>query len=360
MRKKRILLAMSGGIDSTVSALLLLQQGYELIGITLRTYDSTSTKDTEKEKGCCSADSLFEAKKMADKLGFQHHIVDVREQFNDIVINNFIAEYLHGRTPNPCILCNSHIKWKALLQLAYQYDCEMIATGHYARIQQVNNRFFIQKGQDTIKDQSYFLWALSQEELAHTIFPLGHLTKTEVRKIAYDLGYEKLSQKKESQEICFIPDNNYRHFLSTHVKDFKEIYKEGHFIDKEGNSLGKHRGYPHYTIGQRKGLQVAFGKPKYVCAIDIEKNTLTLGDKEDLLSSQLKIKEVNFHKYDSIPANFQAEVKIRYHDKGHLATIVQENNELTIHCSQPVEAVTPGQSAVIYENDDVIAGGFIL
>ena len=223
---------MSGGIDSTVSA-SSLQKVSELIGITLRTYDSTSTKDTEKEK-VVVVRIRFLKQKMADKLGFQHHIVDVREQFNDIVINNFIAEYLHGRTPNPCILCNSHIKWKALLQLAYQYDCEMIATGHYARIKQVNNRFFIQKGQDTIKDQSYFLWALSQEELAHTIFPLGHLTKTEVRKIAYDLGYEKLSQKKESRN-CFILTMTIVNFLSTHVKDFKEIYKEGHFIDKEGN-----------------------------------------------------------------------------------------------------------------------------
>ncbi len=359
MKKKRILLAMSGGIDSTVSALMLLKQKYELIGVTLRTYDSISTACMEKEKGCCSADALFEAKKMAENLGFQHYILDVREQFNTIVINNFIDEYLQGHTPNPCILCNSHIKWKILMQLANQYDCEKIATGHYARIRQENNRFFLQKGQDKIKDQSYFLWALSQEELARTLFPLGDLTKTEVRKIAYDFGYEKLSKKRESQEICFITNNDYRYFLETKVKNFKELYKEGNFIDNKGNILGKHRGYPYYTIGQRKGLKLAFGKPKYVCEINTKYNTITLGDKEELLSSELKMKDINFQKYEKIPVDFQAEIKIRYRNKGHLATITQENDELKARFFIPVEAITPGQSAVIYENDDIVAGGFI-
>lgn len=359
MKNKRVLMAMSGGIDSTVAAMLLLKQGYELIGITFRTFDSISTACLEKEKGCCNVNSLIEAKQMAETLGFEHHILDIRKEFHETVIANFIEEYLNGRTPNPCVLCNSYIKWGYLLEYADKFNCEWIATGHYARIKHENNRFFLQKSVDTNKDQSYFLWTLSQENLSRTIFPLGSLTKTEVRSIARESGYEKLSQKKESQEICFVQDNDYRNFLEQHVDNYTEKYPPGNFIDKEGEIIGKHRGYPNYTIGQRKGLQVAFGIPKYVCNIDPIHNTVTLGDKEDLLSTKMTIKDLNFQKYSSLPCDFQATIKIRYRDTGNVALIEQQDETLKFFFINPVSAITPGQSAVIYEEEDVVAGGII-
>ena len=352
-------MAMSGGIDSTVAAILLLKQEYELIGITFRTFDSISTACMEKEKGCCNVNSLFEAKHVAESLGFEHQLLDLRNEFRDTVINNFINEYLKGRTPNPCVLCNSYIKWGYLFEQADILGCDYIATGHYARIGCDNHRYFLQKGIDATKDQSYFLWTLTQENLARTLFPLGSLTKNEVRLIAHKEGFEKISQKKESQEICFIPDNDYRHFLETHVENYKDTYKEGHFINTEGTSIGKHKGFPNYTIGQRKGLQVAFGTPKYVCAIDPIQNTVMLGDKEDLLATEMTVKNIHFQKYNPIPPDFEATVKIRYRDTGHLARIQQENDTLKVSFLNPVSAITPGQSAVIYEGDDLVAGGVI-
>ena len=254
MKPKKVLMAMSGGIDSTVAAMLLQEQGYELIGVTYRTFDNISRGCLEKEKGCCSVDSLFEAKRMAEDMGFEHRILDIRKEFKDRVIANFIDEYLQGRTPNPCVVCNSTIKWGKLIETADEQGCDFIATGHYARIGKQGNRWYLRKGADSSKDQTYFLWTLTQENLARTLFPLGELTKPEVRKIAYDHGYEKLSRKGESQEICFIPDNDYRAFLTEQVENFAEKYGPGYFVDATGKKLGMHKGFPHYTIGQRKGL----------------------------------------------------------------------------------------------------------
>ena len=211
----RVLMAMSGGIDSTVAAMLLQDQGYELVGVTYRVYDQISQACMEKEKGCCSVNAIFEAKHMALQMGFEHHILDIRKDFNDLVIRNFIDEYLQGHTPNPCVLCNSTIKWGKLIAMADELGCDYIATGHYARIGQQDGRYFLRKGVDETKDQTYFLWTLTQENLARTIFPLGELTKPEVRQIALEKGYENLSKKSESQEICFIPDNDYRTFRRT-------------------------------------------------------------------------------------------------------------------------------------------------
>lgn len=357
--KKRVLMAMSGGIDSTVAAMLLLEKGYELVGVTYRTFDNISRGCMEKEKGCCSVDSLFEAKRMAESLGFEHHILDIRPEFRQTVIRNFIDEYLHGRTPNPCVICNSTIKWGKLIETADSFGCSYIATGHYARIGQEAGRYFLQKGMDEAKDQTYFLWMLTQENLARTLFPLGHLTKPEVRALALSHGYEKLSKKKESQEICFIPDNDYRSFLAEQVPDFTTQYGPGNFVDTQGKILGKHKGFPNYTIGQRKGLGIALGQPMFVVAIRAEKNEVVLGTKEELKGSSLSISQLNLMKYEQIPEGLKVTARIRYRSQGGTATLYPEGEKLRLVFQEPVDSITPGQSAVLYEGTDVIGGGII-
>ena len=352
-------MAMSGGIDSSVSAILLLEQGYELVGVTFRAYDSLSTACLEKETGCCNINTLIEAKQMAETLGFEHHILDLRDDFKQTVIQDFIYEYTQGRTPNPCVLCNATIKWGRLLEVAKAMNCDKIATGHYARIGFENNRYFLKKGIDPKKDQSYFLWKLSQECLAQTIFPLGDLTKNEVRNIAKQKGFEKLSKKRESQEICFIPDNDYRRFIKENVENYETKHPPGNFLDMKGNVLGQHLGLPNYTIGQRKGLRYSFGKRKYVYAIDPINNTVTLGERNDLFTTDIYVKDYVLHKYPNIPQHLEALVRIRYLDAGTMATLTQDDGYIKGQFINPVAAVTPGQSGDMYEGEDLIAGGII-
>ena len=352
-------MAMSGGIDSTVAAMLLLEQVYELVGVTYRTFDNISRGCMEKEKGCCSVDSLFEAKRMAQELGFEHHILDIRQEFRDTVITNFIDEYLHGRTPNPCVICNSTIKWGKLIETADQMGCDYIATGHYARIGQRDDRWFLRKGADLSKDQTYFLWTLTQKNLSRTIFPLGELTKPEVRQIAFNHGYEKLSQKGESQEICFIPDNDYRTFLAEHVENYAEKYGPGYFVDTHGKILGQHKGFPNYTIGQRKGLGIALGQPMFVVAIHPEENTVVLGTREELQGKIFKAKNINLMKYAKIPEGLEVTAKIRYRNEGKQAFLYPEADHLRVVFQDTMDSITPGQSAVFYENEDVVGGGVI-
>lgn len=352
-------MAMSGGIDSTVAAMLLLEQGYELVGVTYRTFDNISRGCMEKEKGCCSVDSLFEAKRMAGELGFEHHILDIRQEFKDQVITNFIEEYLHGRTPNPCVICNSTIKWGKLIETADELGCNYIATGHYARIGLEAGRWYLQKGADLSKDQTYFLWTLTQENLARTIFPLGDLTKPQVRKIAFEQGYEKLSQKGESQEICFIPDNDYRSFLAQQVENYAEKYGPGYFVDTHGKQLGMHKGFPNYTIGQRKGLGIALGQPMFVVAIHPEDNTVVLGTKEELQGKTFYAQNINLMKYNSIPDGLEVTAKIRYRNEGKKAALYPEGDHLRVVFHETMDSITPGQSAVFYEDKDVVGGGII-
>lgn len=350
---------MSGGIDSTVSALLLQEQGYELVGATFRTFDSIKESCIAKEKGCCSIDSIMEAKHMAEHLGFEHHILDFRQTFKDHVIQNFIDEYMCGRTPNPCVICNSSIKWGMLLDKARELGCDRIATGHYARIVEQNGHHFLANAADTRKDQTYFLWMLTEENLAHTLFPLGNLTKPEVRQIAADHGYVKLSQKTESQEICFIPDNDYRHFLSENVEDFERKCHPGKFINAAGEKIGKHEGFPFYTIGQRKGLKVAFGTPKYVTKIDAEKNTVTLGDRDELLTNTLTASNCTFTDRSLLETNPMVMARIRYKSPATEARIEINGDNATLHFTEPVWGVTPGQSLVLYQDGLVVGGGII-
>ncbi len=355
----RVLVAMSGGIDSTVTAMMMHEQGYEVVGITMKTWDYASSGSSKKETGCCSLDSINDARQAAVEMGFHHFIVDIREEFGDYVIDNFVDEYIAGRTPNPCVLCNTHIKWSSLLKRADAMDCEFIATGHYAVVKEENQRYFVSKGKDDRKDQSYVLWGLDQECLKRSRFPLGPYDKTEVRKMALDFGYEALSKKAESYEICFVPDNDYRGFLKRRLPDLEQKVKGGVFIDPKGNKLGEHIGYPFYTIGQRKGLGMAFGKPMYVIEIRPETNTVVLGEVEDLLRNGMVVKGINSMKYDHIPDGMEAITQVRYNDPGTMSKLKNINDGVEVEFYANVRGVAPGQSAVFYEGDDVVGGGLI-
>lgn len=359
--KKRVLVAMSGGVDSSVAAILLAEQGYELVGITMKVWDYEGAGVPGKETGCCSLDSINDARSLALRMGFPHYVIDLREIFREKIISNFIAEYLRGNTPNPCVMCNSHVKWEALLQKADQLGCTHIATGHYAGVGIHDGRYFVSRGLDTKKDQSYVLWGISQQNLARTLLPLGGYRKPEIREIAANHGFESLAKKAESYEICFVPDNDYRGFLKRSEDGLEERLAGGKIVDKDGKELGTHKGYPFYTIGQRKGLDVALGEPAYVTAIDPETNTVTLGFKDDVLSSETMVKDLNLMKYNAIPPEgLELIGKVRYHHEGVPCRIKPFGfNALSVEFSEPVSAITPGQSAVFYEGGDIVAGGIL-
>lgn len=357
--KKRVLLSMSGGIDSTVAAIILLQQGYSVIGVTYRTWDGVSEGCFEKEKGCCTINAILEAKRMAQQMGFPHHFLDIRKEFRQSVIRNFIDEYLSGRTPNPCVVCNAEIKWGEVLKLADQLDCQYIATGHYAQIATIDGKYYLKKGVDTNKDQTYFLWQLPQSVLRRTIFPLGELTKLEVRQIAFDAGFEKLSKKAESQEICFVPNNDYRQFLRQEVEDFDNRYQNGNYIDKQGNILGQHKGYPNYTIGQRKGLHIALGRPIFVADIRPYTNEVVLADRHELMTDHLYAKNVMFVDKEAMSDGIEIEARIRYKSPAVRATLHFKGDKLRVNFQNDVWAVASGQSVVFYSNDIILGGGII-
>ena len=356
--KGKVLLGMSGGIDSTVSAMLLLEQGYEVVGVTFRTFDSIKESCLAKEKGCCSVESIMEAKHNAERMGFEHHIVDFRDTFKRCVIQNFIDEYMSGRTPNPCVLCNSHIKWGELMRVADEFGCDYIATGHYARVVERDGHVYLGTAADTKKDQTYFLWMLTEEQLRRTIFPLGDLTKDQVREIARQHGYEKLATKRESQEICFVPNNDYRAFLRANVPDYKERVHAGEYVDAQGNVLGKHEGYVNYTIGQRKGLGIALGQPAYITHIDAATNRITLGTNDDMYATELRF---SAPKGFSTSRNLEISTsrlmaRIRYRSQ---AVPVKKIDEGRMEFASPVWGITPGQSVVLYQDNLVVGGGII-
>ncbi len=359
-RKGKVLVAMSGGIDSTVTALMLNEEGYEVVGITMKTWDYATAGPSKKETGCCNLDSFNDARMAAVQHGFPHFVLDIREEFGDFVIENFVDEYLAGRTPNPCVMCNTHIKWRALLKRADALDCDFIATGHYGNIRQHDNgRYYISKGIDELKDQSYVLWGLQQDLLSRTMLPLGKYRKPQIRQMAIDYGYPELAKKNESYEICFVPDNDYRGFLKRKVEGLEEKVAGGNFVDKNGRIIGQHKGYPFYTIGQRKGLETAFGKPVYVTHIDPGSNTVMLGDETDLEQNQMTVTRINMMKYDAVTPGMEAITKIRYKDKGSLSNLYPDGNTINVRFYENVKSIAPGQSAVFYEGDDVIGGGII-
>ena len=363
----KVLLGMSGGIDSTVSAMLLLEQGYEVVGVTFRTYDSMKDSCLAKEKGCCTVESVMEAKHNAERMGFEHHIVDFREPFKRCVIRNFIDEYMSGRTPNPCVLCNYAIKWGEMLALADEMGCDYIATGHYARIVEREGHRYLTAAADTNKDQTYFLWMLTEPQLRRTLFPLGDYTKTQVREIARAHGYESLATKRESQEICFVPDDDYRTFLRANVPDYDERVRAGEYVDAEGKVLGTHAGFVNYTIGQRKGLGIALGHPAYVTRIDADTNRVTLGSNDDMYASSLRFRLVTPIKPIPDPAK-PIMAKIRYRSKAvQLKTppfslpVGESRGEVfSLSFCEPVWGVTPGQSVVLYQDNLLLGGGIII
>ena len=353
MNKKRVLVAMSGGIDSSVTSMLLKEQGYDIVGVTFVSWIAP-------DKNIEDVNYIIGAKNLAKKLGIPHYVLDLRKEFKNTVIKNFIDSYLSGVTPNPCVFCNPIIKWGRLLEKADELNCELLATGHYAQIREEAGRFILSKGVDENKDQSYFLWKLKQDQLKRTVFPLGKYKKEEIRELAKEFGFEYLTKQKESQEICFIPDDDYRSFIKNNVKNIEKTIGQGNFISTDGKILGKHKGHPFYTIGQRKGLEIAVGHPLYVVDINAEENTITLGTKEDLLKNELFINDLNLIKYNNLPEDVELLTKIRYRSKGILSKLTKINDKIKITFNSKVSAITPGQSAVFYENDDLVGGGIIV
>ncbi|MBK7106678.1 MAG: tRNA 2-thiouridine(34) synthase MnmA [Ignavibacteriae bacterium] len=353
---------MSGGVDSSVAAALLKNQGFDVIGITMKTWGFMEVGGAPKhESGCCSLDAIFDAKSIATKFGFPHYTVDFTKAFEENVITDFVDEYLNGRTPNPCVICNRKIKWEELLSKADSLDAYYVATGHYAKVEfnYISNRYCLKLGNDTNKDQTYALWGLTQKSLSRTLFPLSDLTKTEVRKIAEELGI-KTANKPDSQEICFVADNNYERFLRERIPDEIEKVEKGDLIF-EGEKVGNHKGIPFYTVGQRKGLGIALGKPVYVKSINKENNIVELGNSEDLFSTNVIADQINYVSVDKLEIGNTVIAKIRYSDKGSLAKVVEANSDkITLEFLEPKRAITPGQSLAIYDEQGyLLAGGII-
>jgi tRNA-specific 2-thiouridylase len=357
-KNKTVVVAMSGGVDSSVAAALLKDEGYNLIGVTMKTWGFDDFP--EKDSGCCSLETIYNAKNVSEQLGFHHYTLDFTERFNETVITNFIDEYMKGNTPNPCVLCNKVIKWGALLEKAESLGADFIATGHYAKLKhdEKTNRYYITVSGDEHKDQTYALWRLSQFALSKTLFPLGNYKKPEIREIAKKLNL-KSAETPDSQEICFVPNDDYRELLKIRIPDVMNKLKNGDIIYKE-KPIGKHRGFAYYTIGQRKGLNVSLGKPVYVTKIDAEKNLVFIDDEEYLYHPGFIAKDINLMLMDKLDKPIKAKVKIRYKDEGSNATLEQiDNDKIKALFDKPKKSITPGQSAVFYIGDDVLGGGII-
>lgn len=349
---KRALIAMSGGVDSSVAAYLMKKNQFEIFGVTLKLFDNPD--EDIYEKTCCSLNDTEDAAAAAHKLNIPHYVLNFKEDFKRYVINRFIDAYKNGETPNPCIDCNKYIKFKRLAGRAEEMDCDYIVTGHYARIENDSGRFLLKKSADLSKDQTYVLYSLTQNQLEHTLFPLGGMTKNQVREIAAECGFIN-ARKKDSQDICFVPDGNYAGFIEKYTKS-----KCGDFLDTAGNVIGQHKGIIHYTIGQRKGLGVSFGKPMYVCRINSGDNTVVLGNNEDLFTKSLIAEDINLIACDKLDKPIKAMARVRYSQKEQPAVIEQTDaGLLRIDFEKPQRAVTRGQAVVIYDGDVVIGGGKI-
>lgn len=357
--KKKVVIGMSGGVDSAVAAFVLKEKGYDVIGITMKLWEEDESNYAEDYGGCCSLSSVEDARLVAEKLDIPFYVISYKEDFMKAVVDDFIDEYLNGRTPSPCIRCNKFIKFDALLETAKSLGAYYVATGHYGIVEQdqESGRHLIKKSKEERKDQTYMMYSLSQDQIKHVLMPLGdYETKEEVRAIAEreDLI---VARKKDSQEICFVIDDDYARFVKEHT--LKPIPK-GNFVDTSGKVLGEHKGIIHYTIGQRKGLGMTFGKPMYVVKVDAIKNEVVLGDNEEVFKAELIAKEVNFIPFDTAPEGYKCTGKVRYSSKTSPCTIYNaEDNRVRIVFDQPQRAVTPGQAVVFYQDDVLVGGGVI-
>jgi tRNA-specific 2-thiouridylase len=353
--KKRVLLGMSGGVDSSVTGHILREQDYDVVGVTMKVWPQDCISRAEDK--CCGPQAVADARNVAHSLGIPHYVVDEADQFERLVIDYFTSEYQAGRTPNPCVMCNEKLKFGNLWQKAEALGCDYIATGHYSIIEHHDDGAVLRKGVDPRKDQSYFLFSLRQPQLRRALTPLGSMTKPEIRKIAHSLGL-KVADKIDSQEICFVPGNDYKAFLRSHLGE-KEFHR-GEIYDVDGNFVAEHEGIELFTIGQRKGLPGGSPRPRYVVDLDPETNRVIVGDIDDLVCDEFQIDRVNWIGRDLPNEDVDLTVKIRYSHPGTRATVMAlENHRAHIRLHEPQRAVTPGQAAVIYNGDVVVGGGWI-
>ena len=355
-KEKRVLVGMSGGIDSSATCIMLQEQGYEVVGVTMRTWDVTSAFSTPEQE---EPVFILEARALAEKLGIEHHVADVREEFKQVIVKYFIDEYMQGRTPNPCVMCNPLFKERLLCEWADKTGCAWISTGHYCRLEERNGNQYIVAGDDMTKDQSYFLWRLPQEILRRFLFPLGNYTKQEVREYLKAKGFESKAKGGESMEVCFI-EGDYRDFLRQQCPDIDTRIGPGYFVDSKGVKIGQHKGFPYYTIGQRKGLGIALGHPAHVLRINAEKNTVMLGTSDELKAEYMLVENTMITDIQELFTCPNLTVRIRYRSKPIPCQVLPlENGQMLVRFLGEASAIAPGQSAVFYDGQRVLGGAFI-
>lgn len=357
VEKKKVVVGMSGGVDSSVAAYLLKEQGYEVIGVTMQIWQDTERLVQEENGGCCGLSAVDDARRVAADLNIPYYVMNFKNEFKEHVIDYFVEEYLHGKTPNPCIACNRYVKWESLLKRSMDIGADYIATGHYARIEQLENgRYSLRRSATLVKDQTYALYNLTQEQLKRTLMPVGAYSKDEIRKIAENIDL-KVASKPDSQDICFVPDGDYAAFIRENSD--KEI-PEGNFVTAEGKILGTHKGITHYTVGQRKGLGLALGYPAFVIEIRPETNEVVIGTNEDSMTYYVRANRINFMSIEDLTKERRVFAKIRYNHKGAWCT-VKKTGEDEILCTfeEKQRAVTPGQAVVLYDGEYVLGGGTI-
>ncbi|MCI8606691.1 MAG: tRNA 2-thiouridine(34) synthase MnmA [Hungatella sp.] len=357
-RRKKVVVGMSGGVDSSVAAWLLKEQGYDVIGVTMQIWQDEERTVQEENGGCCGLGAVEDARKAAWQLGIPHYVMNFKKEFGDHVISYFVDEYVRGRTPNPCIACNRHVKWEALLKRSLDIGADYLATGHYARVERLaGGRYALRKSQAVSKDQTYALYALTQEQLARTLMPAGRYSKEEIRQMAEKIGLD-VAKKPDSQEICFIPDHDYAGYIKEHCK--REL-PQGNFVDRNGNVLGQHKGITHYTVGQRKGLNLSMGRPVFVVEIRKETNEVVIGDEKDVFSDSLTCSDLNWMAVDGLGGGtMEVMAKIRYSHRG-APCVIRDLGDGRVECRfrEPQRAVTPGQAVVFYDGEYVVGGGVI-
>ena len=355
-KEKRVLVGMSGGIDSSATCIMLQEQGYEVVGVTMRTWDVASQFATPSQE---EPNFILEARALAERLGIEHHVADVREEFKQVIVKYFIDEYMQGRTPNPCVMCNPLFKERLLCEWADRTGCAWISTGHYCRLEERNGYLYIIAGDDVTKDQSYFLWRLPQEVLRRFLFPLGNYTKQEVREYLKGKGFEAKAKGGESMEVCFI-EGDYRDFLRQQIPDLDTKIGPGYFVDNKGVKIGQHKGFPYYTIGQRKGLGIALGHPAHVLRINAEKNTVMLGTADDLKTGYMLVEDAMIINQQELLECPNLTVRIRYRSKPIPCQVRPlENKQMLVRFLSEASAIAPGQSAVFYDGQRVLGGAFI-